>query len=491
MKDGTSTTVDVACSTQFYSIMVVPIPGTGYVNMYGGDITERRQVEQQLKDERNVLSALINAIPDEIAVKDLERRFVLANPPCVRALGKESAEDVLGKRDEDLIPKEFVQESILEEEEMLSTGEPVLNREGKARLDPITGEVKRVLLMSKSLIRDKNGTTTGLVVVNRDITLRKRAEDALRVSETRLNEVAEQSRTITWEVDPQGLYTYFSFVSESVIGYGAEEVVGKKHFYDLHPEAGREAFKEAALAVFARKEPFRDLENIVLASDGREVWVSTNGLPVLDGDGTLLGYRGSDTVITERKQAEFQRAEAVEDLNRAMNDMRETNLLLEDAAAHATALAVQAESASMAKSQFLANMSHEIRTPMNGVIGMTGLLLDSDLSPEQRQQAEVVRASGEALLAVINDILDFSKIEAGKLELEVLDFDLRAIMEDTAELLALKAQDKGLDLVCLVDPEVPLLLRGDPGRLAPDHRQPRRQRGQVHRKGWDHVACEP
>ncbi len=181
----------------------------------------------------------------------------------------------------------------------------------------------------------------------------------------------------------------------------------------------------------------RGFESEIYRKDGSKMWISENARAVADASGELLYYEGMVEDITERKRLETE-------LKSAMK---------------------AAEAANRMKSEFLANMSHEIRTPMNGVMGMTDLLLMSNLTPEQRGFANTVRVSGESLLIVINDILDFSKIEAGKLDLEIIDFDLREAIDNIMDLFAAQAHSKGLELAAYIPPEVPTNLRGDPGRV--------------------------
>jgi len=186
----------------------------------------------------------------------------------------------------------------------------------------------------------------------------------------------------------------------------------------------------------------------VLRVAGQPRWFDVSFTPTADGAGPVTAIAVD---ITERKQAETA--------------LREFNRQLEHANLRATELTSRAEMANAAKGEFLANMSHEIRTPMNGVIGMTSLLLDTPLDDEQRHLAETSLESAESLLSLLNDILDFSKVEAGKLVLEEIDFDWSGLIDEFATSTSFRAHQKGLAFDCSTAPDVPMLLRGDPGRI--------------------------
>ncbi len=227
-----------------------------------------------------------------------------------------------------------------------------------------------------------------------------------------------------------------------ILGYEPGETIGMDtSSFHAHREEYNRVGKEGYECLAAGDTYSVEVE--MKRKDGSLCWCNLAGRSV-NSSSLDEGSIWIITDITERKRAE---AELI-NLNRSLEQ--------------ATA---SAELANAAKSEFLANMSHEIRTPLNGVLGMVGLLLDTKLSGDQHRYAQTARASGEALLALINDILDFSKMEAGKLELETLDFDLHSFLDDFVGMMALRSQEKQLGLGCVVVPEVPSALRGDPGRL--------------------------
>jgi PAS domain S-box-containing protein len=285
-----------------------------------------------------------------------------------------------------------------------------------------------------------------------DITDRRRTEEALRTEEARMRAITESAQDAILMMNPEGNIAFWNPAAERIFGYSSHETIGKSLHQILTPQRYH-ATQETAFAIFQKtgegNAVGKTVELEAICKDGREISVelSLSALRLPDGWHSVGIMRD----ITTRKRAE--------------DELREMNVALEKQTLFSKEMASEAQMASAAKSEFLANMSHEIRTPMNGVIGMTGLLLDTDLTDEQRRYAETVRSSGESLLCLINDILDFSKIEAKKLDLETLDFDLQSLLDDFATTLALRAQDKGLELLCAADPRVPILLRGDPGRL--------------------------
>jgi PAS domain S-box-containing protein len=281
------------------------------------------------------------------------------------------------------------------------------------------------------------GKSAGRVWGFRDVTLRTQAERALEWERHLLNVLFDELPDSIYVKDTESRFLRTSLSQARSFGLSnAAEVVGKTDFDFFTAEHARVAYKDEQDIIRTGK-PLVGIEEKETWADGHETWVSTTKVPFCDIEGRIIGTLGVSRDITERKLAEAELVRATE----------------------------SATVANRAKSEFLANMSHEIRTPLNGIIGMTDLALETELTIEQKEYLDTVKLSADSLLGVINDILDFSKIEAGKIDLEAVDFNLRDCLEMTLKTLALRCDQKALELLCEIAPEVPEVVVGDPTRL--------------------------
>jgi two-component system sensor histidine kinase/response regulator len=285
--------------------------------------------------------------------------------------------------------------------------------------------------------RNKFGDVSRITGAIVDISDLKRTEAALDSIESRYQRAIRGTQDGLWEFDLVKSVAWVGQRLEEMLGYGEGELCGSSTRWSeqIHPD------DRAAVAVayenHLRHRTVYDVEFRLRHKDGHYEWMRSRAQADRTADGTPLRMAGSMQLITDRKLAEQATLDAK----------------------------LAAEAANRAKSNFLANVSHEIRTPMNGVIGMAQILAETNLNATQREYVDIIRGSAQALLSLLNDVLDLSKIEAERLELEHVDFDLRDVIYETVSAMALQSAVKGIELIVNLDSDMPILVRGDPGRL--------------------------
>ncbi|HJQ26798.1 MAG TPA: response regulator [Blastocatellia bacterium] len=405
-----------------------------FVSAHVAMAISRKQAEAERQKLLHQIRLLLDSTDESIMGADLQGRCTFVNRAAERLLGYTQSE-MLNRNLHELVHHHYGDGSVYPASECpiratIKSGRGIrVNTEVFWRKD---GSAVPVEYAARPIV--ENYQTSGAVLSFVDITERKWAEEQLRESEERYRDLFENASDLVQSVAADGSFIYVNRAWREALGYSVEEV-SRLHIADvLHPEDLARYHK-----VFSRVmsgERVDHIELTLVTKDGRALEIE-GGSSCQFKDGKPFGTRGIYHDMTARKLAE-----------RTMIEAREA-----------------AEAANRAKSEFLANMSHEIRTPMNGIIGMTQLALDTELTDEQGEYMGLVKSSADALLSVINDILDFSKIEAGKLDLDIIAFDLRDSLADILKALALRVEEKGLELACHIHPQVPSRLLGDAGRV--------------------------
>jgi two-component system sensor histidine kinase/response regulator len=394
---------------------------------------ERQRAEEALSQERYLLHALMDYLPDNIYFKDAASRFLRINKALADSFGLSDPAQALGKTDFDFFAEEHARPAYADEQEIIRTGQPMVGKEERETW--LDGRVSWVST-TKMPFRDKDGQIIGTFGVARDITKGKLAEEALRESEERFRGTFENAAVGIFHTDAAGRFLRVNETFCAIVGYPRVELLGKT-FRDITHTDDLAVGIESFTALMRGKLACYALEKRYVRKDGSPVWVELFVSLQRDAADNPAYSIAVLQDISNRKRLE--------------GDLRQARDV--------------AEAANRAKDEFLANVSHEIRTPMNAILGMTELALDTLLTDDQRQCLKTVKSAADSLLGIINDLLDFSKIEAGKLELDLGDFSLRAAVGDTLRALAVRAHTKGLELACHVQSDVPDALVGDAGRL--------------------------
>ena len=314
--------------------------------------------------------------------------------------------------------------------------------------------------VSLSRLRDADGGVTGSMAVVKDITTRKAAEMAIREREERLNLAISGADLGTWDWDVVSGRIDVNARWAQMLGYVPGELAPHVRVWEqlMHPDDSSRAMTTLNLHLIGQM-PTYEVEYRLRHKTGKWIWVLDKGRVIeRDENGRPLRACGTHLDITERKEAEGR-------LKLAKEEAEQMSRELMQATTRANEMAARAEAANAAKSQFLANMTHEIRTPMNAIIGFSDLLVDCELTVEQKEHVDIIRDSSHHLLALINDILDVSKIEAGRLQIEMRDCDLATVLDSIEAMMRSLAEQKHLDFAIIRSPDVPALVHTDSSRL--------------------------